>query len=232
MKYRVFLVRVKDNSINRVGAKWVVCILQNSTFTSISSLDRRQFRKTIFGQRRYKRFKGIASDLQKPVVVEGIKMAYATAMQFVEEHRKEGRSLLIHQSSARNRLVYLFQLKPSVWENNRFLKSNTHIKSTDGCTAWYVGETSKTIPERYAAHRSRPETGKDSSTRWGMEFFESDFDAAYNDEARHLRDEFLNAAASDDAIRGVEGLNQWEAKINEAELAQWLRNQGNGAYSA
>lgn len=232
MKYRVFLVRVKDKCIDRVGAKWVICILQDQTFKDISSLERRQFRKAIFGQRRYKRFKGIASDLQKPVLVKGLRMAYATAMGFVEEHQNKGRSVLIHHSSERNRQVYLFQLKPSVWKNNKFLKSNKHLKSTDGSTAWYVGETSKTISDRYWAHRSRPEKGRDSSTRWGMEFFLSDLDAAYNDEARRLRDEFFHATASDDAIRGVEGLNQWEAKINEAELAQWLRDQGHGAYSA
>ena len=227
--YVVFMVRVKDKYIERKSAQWVVCMQPESTYDSIIQIERRTEKmRALFGKKaRY--FKNIADHLQDALLTDGIRQAYETALEMVEDHVAEGRLVRIHGlQSAGEKRVYLFQLTDAVWGDSSYCDVNLNVDLENPPTAWYVGETGLPIQERYRRHRSYDGEGRNISTKWGKTYFLEPFDAAYNDSAQSLRAEF---ARTREAHRGVENLNYIEAKINELEFAEWLRSKGYGAYA-
>lgn len=227
--YVVFMVRVKDRYIERKDAQWVICMKPESTYDSIVQIERRREEmKALFGKKA-KFFKNIAHHLQDPLLTDGIREAYETALEMVEDHVTQGRLVRIHglQSVGKKR-VYLFQLTDAVWGDSSYCDVNPNVDLENPPTAWYVGETRLPIQERYRRHRSYDGEGRNISTKWGRTYFLEPFDAAYNDLAQSLRAEFARTQV---AYRGVENLNYIEAKINELEFAEWLRSKGYGAYA-
>jgi len=228
-KYVVFMVRVKDRFIERKDAQWVVCIKPELDYDAIIQNERRKEQmNTLFGKNA-KHFKNIAFHLQDPLLTDGIREAYETALEMVEDHVAQGRLVRIHGlQSAGEKQIYLFQLDDAVWEDSSYCKLNPDVDQDNPPVAWYVGETSLSVEERYRRHRVYDGEGRNISTKWGRTYFLAPFDAAYNDLAQSLRSKF---ALTQEVHRGVERLNYIEAKINELEFAEWLRSKGYGAYA-
>ena len=227
--YVVFMVRVKDRFKEKKDAQWVVCIKPETDYDSIVQIKKRiEKMKALFGKKA-KYFKNIADHLQVSLLTDGIREAYETALEMVESHVAQGRLVRMHGiQSAGEKRVYLFQLADAVWGDSRYGDANPSADLENPPTAWYVGETKLPVEERYRRHRGYDGEGRNISTKWGRTYFLEPFDAAYNDLAQSLRAEF---ARTQKAYRGVENLNYIEAKINELELAEWLRSKGYGAYA-
>lgn len=227
--YVVFMVRVKDKYVERKSAQWVVCMKPESTYDSIIQIEKRKEKMKALFSNNAKYFNNIADHLQNPLLTDGIREAYETAIEMVEDHVARGRLVRIHGlQSAGEKRVYLFEMADAVWGDSSYCDVNPHVDLENPPTAWYVGETKLPIQERYRRHRSYDGEGRNISTKWGKTYFLEPFDSAYNDLAQSLRAEF---ARTQKAYRGVENLNYIEAKINELEFAEWLRSKGYGAYA-
>ena len=227
--YVVFMVRIKDRFVEQKNAQWVVCIKPESAYDSIIQIEKRKEKMKALFKSKAKYFKNIADHLQDPLLTGGIREAYETALEMVEDHVAQGRQVRMHgMQSAGEKKVYLFQLVESVWGDSSYCKANPHVDLENPPTAWYVGETKLSVEERYRRHRGHDGEGRNISTKWGRTYFLEPFDAAYNELAQSLRSEF---ARTQEAHRGVENLNYIEAKINELEFAEWLRSKGYGAYA-
>ena len=227
--YVVFMVRVKDKYVERKSAQWVVYMMPESAYDSIIQIEKRKEKMKALFSNKAKYYKNIADHLQDPLLTDGIREAYETALEMVEDHVDQGRLVRMHGlQSAGEKRVYLFKLDDAVWEDSSYCNANPNVDLEKPPTAWYVGETILPIHERYRRHRSYDGEGRNISTKWGRTYFLEPFDAAYNDLAQSLRAEF---ARTREAYRGVENLNYIEAKINELEFAEWLRSKGYGAYA-
>ena len=229
MNYSVFFVRVKNRYVETQNAKWVICIKDEKKWNSIENEPERRAQIKLIFSKRPRQYRNIATEVETPIIAEGLRSAYETALDLRDKHRREGRLVKIHAtekiSSCR---VYLFRLNQTVWKDKSYIKFNSHVNLDNPPEAFYVGMTSLSIEERYGRHQATPVDQKDITTKWGKTYFLQSFVKSFDEAAQKLRDEFSQTTATH---RGVEDLNFWEAQINELEFAEWLRSQGYGAYA-
>ena len=220
--YVVFMVRVKDKYVERKSAQWVVYMMPESAYDSIIQIEKRKEKMKALFSNKAKYYKNIADHLQDPLLTDGIREAYETALEMVEDHVDQGRLVRMHGlQSAGEKRVYLFKLDDAVWEDSSYCNANPNVDLEKPPTAWYVGETILPIHERYRRHRSYDGEGRNISTKWGRTISLSL--SMQHTMTWHSR--FEPNSLELEAYRGVENLNYIEAKINELEFAEWLRSK-------
>ena len=229
MKYSVLFVRVKNRYVETQNAKCVICIKDEKKWNSIENEPERRAQIKLIFSKRPRQYRNIATEVETPIITAGLRLAYETALELRDKHRREGRLVKIHAtekiSSCR---VYLFRLNQTVWKDKSYIKFNSHVNLDNPPEAFYVGMTSLSIEERYCRHQATPVDQNDITTKCGKTYFLQSFVKSFDEAAQKLRDEFSQTTATH---RGVEDLNFWEAQINELEFAEWLRAHGYGAYA-
>ena len=90
-----------------------------------------------------------------------------------------------------------------------------------------MGQTSKSIEDRYHIHRSN-ERG---STTWGRKYFLEDFEEAFDADVQGLIAEFQNLKDWQGKLDMVH-LTHGQSIILETLFGEWLRDQGYATYFA
>ena len=126
----------------------------------------------------------------------------------------------------RNCRVYAFHMNPSAWGIPALRNANPRFAFDRHLTTepLYVGETSRSIEERYRVHRIE---GRRASTRWGRRHFKDSFREAYDRSIRKLRKEYGQERNVD-----LDALTRSEARYHEKHFALWLRQRGYAVYFA
>ena len=122
--------------------------------------------------------------------------------------------------------VYAIHMNPSAWGIPALRNANPRFDFDRRLTTepLYVGETSKSIEERYRVHRTE---GRRASTKWGRRHFKDSFREAYDRSIRKLRKEYGKERNVD-----LDALTRSEARYHEKHFALWLRQRGYAVYFA
>ena len=122
--------------------------------------------------------------------------------------------------------VYAIHMKPSAWGIPALRNANPRFDFYRRSTTEpiYVGETRKSIEERYRVHRTE---GLRASTKWGRRHFKDSFREAYDRSIRKLRKEYGKERNVD-----LDALTRPEARYHEKHFALWLRQRGYAVYFA
>jgi CspA family cold shock protein len=116
--------------------------------------------------------------------------------------------------------VYVFEMKPTVIDDDDFAEMNLSLPTDDKGTCVYVGQTSNSPEVRYEQHRSEIHVAR---TGWGRDYFLDPFELAYRED---LLLEFQETGEEFDR------LNTYEALKQELALRKWLqKKKGIAAYS-
>ena len=130
-----------------------------------------------------------------------------------------------HRSSACR--VYAFHMDPSSWKMRTIRQHNPHVASGDYLITFpiYVGQTVRTIQERYRDHCGLTH-GKPSI--WGRRRFMPTFHSAFDREIIALMGlyETEHPGVCLDALSGI------EAEQHEVGFGRWLRSRGHAVYIA
>ena len=113
-----------------------------------------------------------------------------------------------------NRRVYVIRLKESVWEKSKKFRKQNHDEKYRFKGYLYVGETEKTVEERFLVHTTKPSENK--IFKGSDIVFDHHKEIAY-DLMKDLDDKLYD---------------QYDSLIEEDALANRLRNKGFAVYSA
>jgi len=177
--------------------------------------------------KRPKHYKRILKS-EPPSFFDDLGEAYKAAYKKLGSLLKGGRKAKVLGDSVNsNCSVYCIKLKSTVWMDKQFSKVNSGIvnnktkKLAIPIDAYYVGQTSKAIEERYNEHM---DSQQQNSTKWGNKYFLESFDEAYDSELIQM---FMKESGF-----STFGLLHGKSIIVEHELTNWIRKKNLGAYCA
>lgn len=116
--------------------------------------------------------------------------------------------------------VYAFHMNPTAWSRRVMRNNNLGFSRHQQLLTepLYVGETRKTIEERFHIHQDPSEF---TSTLWGKHHFKRDFHLAFDRAIGKLRKEYGREHQV-----SLDALTRTEARIHEKGFALWLRRRG------
>lgn len=229
--FHLVLAFKKNKAVKEGRAKIVICVISASNserWEQMSSQDdkkeKNQALKECFSKQ-WKKYRRIAWNEERHEAntkADAYRMAYQWQLELAMQKRP---SEVHGDGSSHNHIVYAFQMSEEVWRDKKFSDENPHISEAErsSTVAFYVGQTSKSREDRYAAHLSDPKT----SSRWGKNYFKSPFTDAYNE----LNEQLIKEYFEDQALSGEEKLAYGMSLIHEEQLAEFLRRKGYEAYS-
>lgn len=229
----IFLATRKKAHADSTGVKWVVAVRSIRQWQSIvavrdevhSDMEWRKAAKKLVFPRMHRQYSRILVDGEVRKATSQVQ-AFFEAYEWAADLNNGGRTAEVHGDRMDCR-IYAFILYSEVWSKKRFKEANPHIsaKERDHTLCLYVGQTSKSIEERYYIHKSN---GKGSTT-WGREFFVEDFSEAFDEDIQALIDEFESTF---DGKLDMGHLTYGQSIICESLFGLWLREQGHATYFA
>ena len=231
----LFLAVRKKAHAERTGIKWVVAVKSMSQWDSICAAEEevetvvewRKAAKRLVFPNKHRQYSSVRVDEEVRVATSQVQ-AFMAAYAWAEELKKEGRTAEVHGDRVDSR-IYAFIMYSDVWSKGRFRDANPHIGEADRDDALclYVGQTSKSIEDRYHIHRSNAR----GSTTWGREFFLEDFDKAFDADVQGFITEFQNLKDWQGNL-DMAHLKHGQSIIFETKFGEWLRDQGYATYFA
>jgi hypothetical protein len=229
--YAVFTMSIKKRFVTKQREKdpdtpnLIIFIWEAEKFDEVIELPKNQHARSL-GLKSPRKYKGVVRS-------EGVEYFETKVEACIRAKDKEafmresGRKVAIHGDAGNPvNCVYVIRLLPGVWLESKFLKQNEWAQEMDEdermeIPAFYVGQTSKTPDERFKEHVDPDSPRK---TSWGCNFFIEPFSKAYQAD--------LLKQFEQETQKATDELSSIEAVIREYELAEWLRANNFGAYSA
>lgn len=205
--------------------RYVVMIRKNEQFQKAQNLPYYLQAKEL-KLKRPRRYQWIYTKVD-PQFFDDLGEAYKAAYVKVNAlGKKRKKAKVLGDSKNSDCSVYCIKLKSNVWGYNIFKKANKEIskRKKEQVTlidAYYVGQTSNTIEERYKEHR---DPRHKNSTTWGKKYFLNPFEEAINFELLQKFEKETGLSAT--------GLLHGKSVIIEHQFAKWAREKGLGAYCA
>lgn len=230
-QFHLVLAYKKKKAVKEGKAKIVICVLSASDSERWEQMCSEADKKlnTLALQecfskqwRKYRRIGWNEERYDAKTKAEAYRIAYAWQKELANQKRPSE----IHGDGAQNKhKIYAFEMSPEVWLDKKFESENEHIQKEQQSKtiAFYVGQTSKSIEERYLAHISDPKT----SSKWGKKFFKSPFSNAF----KPLNKQLIQKYFEDHALPIGEPLSYGMSIIHEEQFTAFLREEGYAAYS-
>lgn len=229
--FHLVLAFKKNKAVKEGRPKIVICVIaanNSERWEQMSSQNDKKVKNQVLKEcfsKQWKKYRRIGWNEQRHEAntkADAYRMAYQWQMELATQKRP---SEVHGDGASHNHIVYAFQMTLEVWQDKKFCDENPHIPEADrlNTVAFYVGQTSKFLEDRYAAHLSDPKT----SSRWGKNFFKTPFSDAYNE----LNEQLIKEYFEDQALSGEENLTYGMSLIHEEQLTEFLRRKGYGAYS-
>ena len=219
--------------IENLAVKYVVAVYSMKSHWREKNPEAPHLRIRILGKKKFSRiadgmpepgdlprkFRGLVkTDL--PTECETYLEAWEAAFELQKNLKSDNRRADLPELGPACRRVYVFEMKPTVINNDTFSEMNQSLPENYKGTCVYVGETSNCVELRYEQHRSEDHV---TSTDWGRDFFRAPFELAFRED---LVVEFKETGQS------ISGLNTYEALKQELALRKWLQDEkGIAAYS-
>ncbi|MDG1765446.1 MAG: hypothetical protein P8H98_01510 [Flavobacteriales bacterium] len=229
--FHLVLAFKKNKAVKEGRPKIVICVIaanNSERWEQMSSQndkkEKNQALKECFSKQ-WKKYRRIGWNEQRHEAntkADAYRMAYQWQMELATQKRPSE----VHGDGAQNKHnIYAFEMSPEVWLDKKFESENEHIQKEQQSKtiAFYVGQTSKSIEERYLAHISDPKT----SSKWGKKYFKSPFSNAF----KQLNKQLIQKYFEDHALLVGEPLSYGMSIIHEEQFTAFLREEGYGAYS-
>lgn len=227
-KYQVVQARAKRNKF-KDGIQTIIVVLKPDLVDELKGLASAgqehhgrdpEVLKKVF--KLWKKFKRIRFDTV--IECENKQLAYQEAIAMQERYKEKLIPSRIHGDRTADYRVYAFHLDPSVWQDSTFNGLNTSNEARE-VPAFYVGQTSKTIEERYAQHI---DASSRLSSKWGKKYFLQPFNEAWSDLVQEMMVEYEEQSG----VKLQVGLLHSQSILHELRFTEFLRSEGFGAYSA
>lgn len=164
---------------------------------------------------------------------DSVHKAYAFAYTKKSELEEKHLRIRIQKDQKAVYRVYCHELEPTAWSKSAFKKQQHREARNHGeqppAPIYYVGQTELSPSLERARNHVNPE--HKHSTKWGLEHFKG---RRSKDELKHWHRESLKMVQRFHESTGkpIENLNYGQSLLMEAQLAQWLKDQGYPAYFA
>ena len=160
---------------------------------------------------------------------EAYAFAYTKKSELEENHLR----IRIQKDQKAMYRVYCHELESTAWSKSAFKKQQHREARNQGerhpAPIYYVGQTKLSPSLERARNHCNPD--HKHSTKWGLEHFKG---RQSKDELKHWHRESLKMVQRfhESTAQPIENLTYGQSLLVEAQLAQWLKDQGYPAYFA